>query len=198
MGKQFKDNNKKTNPILWFIFAIIIPLIIAITVTIFILILTGVDVKGWVKETASKVPVVSTFIKTDEEILQEEKSEKADGKILEQQEEIAILNKEVTDLKVTIEGLEQDIIKAKNAQKVEGDTVEQQGADQDKANTSLKAMASSFKKMNKKQAALIFSDLDTETAITMLKEMPNDVRRGILEAMDAKEAATLMKRFITE
>lgn len=198
MAKPFKDKNKRTNPLLWFIFAIVIPLIITIIVTIFILVATGVDVKGWVKDTGSKIPVISSLIKTDEDVAATRRTEKSEAKINEQAEEIANLNKEISDLKSTIEGLEQDVIKAKHAQKTEQNMTEQQDFQQDKADASLKAMAASFKKMNKKQAALIFADLDSETALTLLRALPNEVRGGILEAMEPKQAATLMKRFINE
>lgn len=197
MSKKDKEVGKRTNPVLWFLFAIVIPLIVAVTITIIVLIFVGVDVKGWIQETGSKIPIVSEFISTEEETTFKKDKEKADSKISEQQTEIESLNKEMTDLKATIESLELDVVKAENKLNNEINKLDNEASSQDDANNMLKDMASSFKKMNKKQAALIFSDLDKKTAIDMLQELPNDVRGGILEAMDPKIAADLTKRFIS-
>ncbi|HLQ98145.1 MAG TPA: hypothetical protein VK135_05590, partial [Candidatus Dormibacteraeota bacterium] len=67
MAKDLSNKQKKTNPILWFLFAIVIPVIIALILTFIILMATGTDISGWAKNTGSKIPVISSFITTEEE-----------------------------------------------------------------------------------------------------------------------------------
>lgn len=201
MDKPSNKQKRRTNPILWFIFAVIIPLLIAITITVFILVFMGVDVKGWIQDTGSKIPGVSSFIKAEEEISLEKENQKAKEVIEEQEAEMEILNKDILALKEIIEGLEQEVVKVKNTQKNEeqkAEDVENLDENESGMDESLKAVAASFRKMDTKQAALIFADFDTPTAISILKQLSNDVRGGILEAMEPKKAAELMKGLIDE
>ena len=191
MGKQIKDYQKRTNPILWFLFAIVIPIIVAGILTIIVLNIAGVNVSGWAKETGSKIPVVSTFITTDKEKDIQETIDKAQAKVADQEIELKDLNQHVTDLEETIELLEREVIKLENSNREVDAPIED-----DQGIVAIKSMAASFKKMNKKQAALIFQELDDEKAIAMLKELPNDVRGGILESMDPKTAAKLTNNLI--
>src|SRR5690625_6226290 len=68
IGECMRNLNKKSvNPFLWFIFAIVIPVIIIISLTVLVLAIAGFDVSGWTKDKASNIPIVSSFITTEEE-----------------------------------------------------------------------------------------------------------------------------------
>lgn len=184
------------NPILWFLFAIIIPIIIAVSLTIVVLSAAGINVMGWMKETGSNIPVVSSFIKTDEQIKSEELEAKLEATIATQKEEIEQLTQSIDNLEATIEQLERENIKLEKQNQSEEKKLEEIEEQSNVKEDTLKKLSASFKKMNKKQAALIFQDLDSETAIALLNKLSNDVRGGILEEMEPKKAAELTKLYI--
>ena len=67
MAKENQTNKKKTNPVLWVLFAIIIPLIIVIILIGVVLGVAGFNVIDWAKEKGSDIPVVSSFVSTEED-----------------------------------------------------------------------------------------------------------------------------------
>lgn len=190
------SQQNKMNPVLWFLFAIVIPIIIAASLTMIVLSAAGVNVMGWMKETGSNIPVVSTFVKTDEEIKNEELIEEMSATIASQKDEIEQLNQNIDDLEYTIEQLEQEITVLENRDQHDEDLTEENNEQMNEADDTIKKLSASFRKMNKKQAALIFQDLDPEIAVSMLNELSNDTRGGILESMDPKKAAQLTQLYI--
>lgn len=185
---------KKMNPILWFIFAIILPLMIVSVIAVFILSIAGIDVLDWAKKKGSTVPVVSTFIKSDEEedlILQLERAEET---IEKQKEEIEDLNLEIESLQSIKEQKEQDIVKLEKKLKSEGDHTDPTSV-REPAN-SVKQTAASFRKMDQQKAAQIIQNLEKDAAIDILKQLSNDVRGKILEEMEPKLAAELTERLM--
>jgi len=191
--KQKKD---KKNPLFRFFFAIIIPGIVVITVTVIILSIAGINVIDWAKKAGSNIPVVSSLITEDEKTgnQQEEKTNAVNAK---KDQEIATLNEENNNLEATVENLEQDILKLENKEKSE-QNAKKEVDDEDEAEDAVKKAASSFRKMDKKQAASIFQSLDKETAVAILQELSNNVRGEILEAMDPKMAADFTQRLIND
>lgn len=187
MENMEKKSGTKPNPILWFVFILVIPTIVATTLAIIILGVAGIDVVSWAKDKASQVPVVSTWIEEDEEKKLEEQNEKAEAKIVKQNEEISQLKQEITDLEGTIDQLNQEILKLES--KSESTTINDESEKEDV--DSIKKMSASFKEMKSKQAALIMEDLQDDIAIDILKELSNDTRGSILEAMDPSKAAHL-------
>lgn len=198
MAKDMSNKQKKTNPVLWFLFAIVLPIIIAFILTLIILTAAGADVSGWAKQTGSKIPVISSFITTEEEKGYKIEIEKAERKISDQQIEIETLTNEINNLESIIEQLKQDIVKIENKTSNDEKMNEENNSVLEQQKSQLKNLSASFKKMNKKQAALIFQDLDKDVAISVLEELPNDVRGGILEAMDSKLAAELAELFLIQ
>jgi len=85
---------KKTNPILIMLFAIIIPLIVVITIAIIALSIFGVDVKG----KASQLPIISTLVKDDD-------TKELEVIIDKQTETIALKEEEIDDLSRDVESL---------------------------------------------------------------------------------------------
>src|SRR5690625_5003539 len=119
MAKVKENNQKKRNPILWILFAVIIPLLIVSFLAVVILNLVGVDVNSWVKEKGSTIPVVSSFIETDEEKELKRQLEQANETIQNQDEEIDVLNQEIQHLENMLDDLELEIEKLENKNKSE-------------------------------------------------------------------------------
>ncbi|MGM8364136.1 MotE family protein [Virgibacillus sp. W0181] len=187
MEKQSKSRKNKSNPIIWFIFVIVVPLIVAIVLTVIILSVAGVNVGDWIKTNGSKIPIVSTVIKTDEEKQLEQQSEQAAEMIDKQQSEIGELNDEIENLQATNDELQQKILKLeKSAQ----DNKSEEQAEPETVD-SVKKTATSFRKMDKEKAALIFQSLDKSSAVAILKELSNDVRGEIMGEMEPSLAAEL-------
>lgn len=191
-----KSKKKSMNPFLWIVFAIIIPLIIVSTLTVFILNMAGVDVTGWFKNTASNIPVVSNFITTEEEQAVEDEIKKLTEMIEEKDLEIARLQTISEDLEMTISRLNQQILKLENEIASRDELAEQEEELEVENNESLKQIVSSYESMKTKQAAIIIQNLENDLAIDILKELPNDRRGKILEAMDPERVAELTKLFV--
>lgn len=190
------SKRKKMNPILWFLFAIVIPVLIALSLTVVVLSAAGFNVMGWMKGAATNIPVVSSFVKTDEEIEEEKLEEKLRSIISEQADEIEQLTQAIGNLEATIEQQDQEMIKLENKIDSEEKLLEENDEELKTNEDTIKKLSASFKKMKSKQAALIFEDLDIDIAISLLHNLSNDVRGGILEAMEPKKAAELTELFI--
>src|SRR5699024_1428650 len=179
--KQKKD---KMNPLLWFLFAIIIPGIVVITVTTIILSIAGINVVDWAKKAGSNIPVVSSLVTEDEKTGNQQ--EKRTNVVNEKKdEEIAALNVEISNLETTVENLEQDIIKLENREETKQNAKKDIDGEYE-AEEAVKKTASSSTKMDIEQATFIFQSLDKETALAIMQELSNDPRREDLETKDPK------------
>src|SRR5690625_2643025 len=105
------QQNKKTNPILWFLFAIVIPMVVMLVLIYTVLLLAGVDVNSWLKNTGKKVPVISAMITTDEEKSYQELEEKFNELKDEHDTTTNSYLTEIESYKSTIEQLENEIDK---------------------------------------------------------------------------------------
>lgn len=192
MAKQrLIEEKEKMNPFVWFLFAIVIPVIIAITLTIIVFAVVGVDVVDWVKKTGNNIPVLSSIITTDDEARELEKEKSVQEKIDAKDAEIEKLSQEKLNLEGTIERLKQQITK------LERDlNVARQSPDEQETEKTVKEISSSFTKMKNEQAALILEQLDTEAAFLILSEMSNQDRGLVMESMNPEKAANITKRFI--
>src|SRR5690625_7456676 len=106
-------NKKSVNPLLWLIFAIVIPIIIIISLTVLVLAIAGLDVSGWTKDKASKIPIVSSFITTEEEKKIEEIEQEMNELIENRETEIEQLKVENENLKGTVQRLHKEIEESK-------------------------------------------------------------------------------------
>ncbi|WP_099158099.1 MotE family protein [Virgibacillus ndiopensis] len=198
MVKQNKQKREKSNPILWFIFAIVIPIIVAITLTVIIFSVAGVNVMDWVKKTGNDIPVISSIVTTDEEKDIERSEAKMQETLKNKDAKINKLTQNVDDLESTIDQLEQKIAKLENSNTEQSTSEETSSeAGDDNSNTNpVKTIASSYKEMDSEQAANIIANLEDNLAISILKELPNDVRGTIFDEMDPEKAAQLTQLFV--
>jgi flagellar motility protein MotE (MotC chaperone) len=190
MPGKLKTEKKKMNPFLRLLFAVIIPVMAAISILLIVLHLAGVDVTGWAEEQTGNIPVLSSFI-TDEEETKTDNGQLQE-KIAQKDEEIDLLNEEIRELEKTIERLNQDILKLEHRN--EEDTASQ--VEPEEENDTPSSISSSFKDMDPEQAALIIQNMERDTASFILQEVSNKVRGGILEAMDPEIAADLTQLLI--
>lgn len=184
---------KKLNPVLWFLFAILLPLIIVIAITIFALSLANISVLDWVAEKGSNVPIVSSVIKTKDEKVTEQKLAESDLKIAEQKEQLSELNAEITSLKLENEDLTQllAIEKEKISKIEENVNTESSPLITDEDIDDMAVAVASFRKMEPKNAARIVEDLNRDSAALILSELSGKVRGAILAEMEPAIAADI-------
>lgn len=195
MAKVKEENKKKTNPILWTLFAIVIPLMIVSVIAVFVLSLVGVDVTGWMKEKGSNIPVVSSLVTTDEEKDLKRQLEQANETIESQAEEIEALNQEIEHLEGIIEDLELEMERIENRNESEESLLEDSDLTDEE---EIKRVASSFRKMDPESAAQIIQNLDQTNAIAILSNLSGDVRGDILAEMEPRQAAEIMTAMMNQ
>lgn len=195
MAKVKEENKKKTNPILWILFAIVIPLMVVSVIAVFVLSLVGVDVTGWMKEKGSNIPVVSSLVTTDEEKDLQRQLEQANETIESQAEEIEALNEEIEHLEGIIEDLELDMERIENRNESEESLLEDSDLTDEE---EMKRVASSFRKMDPESAAQIIQNLDQTNAIAILSNLSGDVRGDILAEMEPRQAAEIMTAMMNQ
>lgn len=197
------DRKKQLNPILWFLFAIIIPIIVVTTLVIFILSLANISVLDWAKDKGSNVPVISSIIKNKEEKQLEQKLTEANEMIEEQKGEIKSLSKEITTYKLTIEDLENllKIEQSKNRED-ENESNETPNADINTEETiavnGVEIATASFRKMEPERAAKILENVSASSSAIILSELSSKVRGDILAEMDSEKAAALTEIMFSE
>lgn len=191
MADTKQTEKKKMNPILWFLFAIVIPVSIVLVIIFVILSLAGFNVLDWTREKGSELPVVSNFVSSPEEVAIEEEISRLEEELEMKDEEIEQLEFTIDELEDEIVHLEQEISSQEEiiANFEAGETDEEDGEETD--NDSLSEMAKTFEEMKAKGAAQILENMTEEEVVIIMRELPNDVRGDILEAMDAEIAASI-------
>ncbi|WP_100010957.1 MotE family protein [Lentibacillus sediminis] len=192
MQKQLKKE-KKMNPALWFLFAIIIPFFVLLAIAVVILSVSGVNVADWAKEKGNQVPVLASMIDTEEEQNMQQEEERMQAAMAEKDTEIETLSQEIASQESVIEQLEQEIVKLENRNM---STEQEEDAEEEQA--PMQNISSSFQEMDTDQAALIMENLEEETALSILQHMSTQDRGAVLEAMNPETAANLTQLFINE
>lgn len=191
MAKEKTNKKKKMNPFLTIIFAVILPLFVASVLAVIVLMFLGVDVAGWTEDKLTKTPIVSSFVKTEDEKALIVKVDKANDTIKTQNSLIEELEAEIEQLEAQLDNLEIDMAKLENETRAEDLEAPELEEDVD-----VKKLAASFRKMDKEQAAKIVSNLSVTTAVLLLSNVSGDVRGEILEEMEPQTAANLMESMI--
>lgn len=197
MAKSTKDELKtKSNPIIWFLFAIVVPVIVAITLVIIISKVAGFDVIDWAKNTGNNIPLISSVVTTDEEKTEQRTEKVFKDKIAKKDEKIEELESEILNLEETVDQLKQEIVKLENTEEpITDEGTEDETVSSEKSN-QLISMTASFEQMDPEQSALILQDLEEGMAVALLKGLPEDVRAGILEEMEPETAAQYTKAYL--
>lgn len=189
--EKMEKENKKLNPLLQILFAVVLPVLVAGILVVIVLMFLGVDVAGWTEEKLAKTPIVSSFVKTEGEKELLAKLEKAEETIESQKKTIEDLEEQVEYLEAEVDDLEIDLAKLEN--ETDEKELEEVNLSED---VDIKKLAGSFRKMDKAQAARIVSNLDMQKAVLLLSNVSGDIRGEILEEMDPQTAATLMENMM--
>lgn len=192
MAKNKPTQEKNSNgSFQWFLF-IILPLVFALTITLVILTMAGVDTIGYVKKAASGIPGISSLIQEENAVISAESDqlEQLNKELESKQEEIDQLTTANQMNEKTIEELNQEIVKLNNQLEDETGTAEESTEEQ------VKSIARSFQEMEAENAAAIVNNLNQDTALQVLKNVPTKERGLILEVMDPAQAANLTSAFI--
>jgi flagellar motility protein MotE (MotC chaperone) len=196
MSESVQNDKKKINPILWILFAVIIPLIIVIVIIGIILGVAGFNVIDWAKEQGSEIPIVSNFITSEEETETEMLVERMTETLSGKDEEIDQLNVEISNLETHVADLENEI----EEQQQMMEQTEETDADPElmSENDSLVEVAKTYEEMDSGNAATILELMEEDEVILILRELASDVRGEILEVMDSELAANLTQRLMNE
>ncbi|TFJ94667.1 hypothetical protein E4U82_01780 [Lentibacillus salicampi] len=198
MAADMNSKKKKMNPILWFLFTIVVPFIAVMILALIILTVTGVDVAGWAKRTGSSIPVVSDVISADKEEGEQQKKATLQETIADKDSEINQLNQQVSSLESTIDEMEQEILKLEQNETT-GDEMSSEHEGKETSQTdSIKTMASSFSDMDNEKAAQIFQSMEEDLVIAILEHLPDDARGEIFEAMEPDAAAEYTQQFVNQ
>jgi flagellar motility protein MotE (MotC chaperone) len=192
MASKEQQGKKKINPVLWFLFAIIIPLIIVLVILAVIMSLAGVNVMDWTKEKASSIPVVSNLVSSPEETDMLQETEQLQAELQARNETIDELEVYAADLEATIAELEQELSRQEEiTQRYESGEEPVGEAEEDVPDESLRSMALTFEEMRPANAAQILGNMEETEIIQILQELPNDARGSILQEMDPELAGNL-------
>ena len=101
MAKENQNNKSKIG----ILFAVLIPLFLLLVAGVVIFFMLTSDSDNWVKNTASKIPIISSVISPEgqKEKDTQAKLDKANEKIVSQKEEIEDLKKEIASLEGIME-----------------------------------------------------------------------------------------------
>lgn len=185
--------NKKMNPILWFIFAIIIPVTVVAVLVLIIMNIAGFDTFNWLKEKGNNVPVISNMITTEEEADIEAKERIFQESMKEKDQELEELKDRLGEQETIIQDLEREILRLENNE----DPTLKESAEAEQVEDNLKKIAKSYQEMEPQRAAIILQNIsDRSTSVSILEVMSNDVRGEILQEMDPEIAADVTQRLM--
>lgn len=192
-----KNENKRMNPIIWFLFTIVIPISVVAALILVILNIAGFDTFNWLKEKGSNVPVISSMIENSEEKQVEHTSIESElQKVIdEKNQEIEQLNEKIESQEAIIRDLESEILKLEKNQEL---NVSEE-VKQDQMIDKLKITAKSYEEMDPEKAAIILQNInDRNTTVSILEKLSNDSRGEILQEMDPEIAADITERLIVK
>lgn len=192
MAKEKAKKDKKMNLFFRLLFAVILPLLVVVMLALFVLSFIGIDVLGWTEEKLTTAPIISSFVKTEDEKALTDKLDKANETIQSQTEQITRLESEIDQFEAQIEQLELDRLRIENERESAANLVDEDLEE----DVDIKKLASSFKNMDKEQAAQIVANLNVANAVLLLTNVSSDVRGEILEEMEPNVAANLVEQMM--
>lgn len=196
MTKTDQVKKKKMNPILFTLFAIIMPLIFVIVIVSVIMGLAGFNVIDWAKEKGSDIPIVSNILPAGEELDTQKEIERLTSILHDRDAEIEQFNTQIEDLETNLAELEREKM-IQEQSTVQQDDLEVTAEDADPAD-QIKQVAKTYEEMKSKNAAAILELMNRDEAISILEEIPNDVRGEILQNMDVEIAADITRLLMEE
>ncbi|WP_053219666.1 MotE family protein [Virgibacillus senegalensis] len=191
MASKSEHEKKKPGILQWLLF-ILIPLILAGTIAIIIMIAAGIDVSGFAKKYGSQIPGVSSLVSEETEYGEAEQ-QRLTAAIDSRDEQIDQLESELEAREADIEDLNEQI----NTLHQQLET-QQEAAEEEPASNVIKDISTSFQNMETDRAAEILANLEDDTALAVMGIMSKKTLGEILGEMDAEEAARLTNAYASE
>lgn len=190
MAKGSKKT-KKTTLIQW-LFFIIVPLILTISIVLIILSITGAEPVNKVKEFANHIPVINQFVTTEEEATIEELERQYQIQVTDLESDVATAEADLLAKQVEIDQLEQEI--ARINRQIE-DLIDELDSNVDQSELISK-MINTYQEMAPANAAEIIHNMTDVNVILILQDIDEVQRAAILSALDPKRAADLTEQLL--
>ncbi|WP_169824146.1 MotE family protein [Anaerobacillus alkalidiazotrophicus] len=186
--KALKNTEQKYSKFQWFVMVIFIPIMFAILLFSIILSFMGISVVDQAKQVASNIPVLSNYVKTEDQIIAEEEKANID-------ELMAIINARETELSLleqTLSTKEEEILSLLNEIEILMGQLEEKKETQLEVKTEYIEIAKLYETMSAKNAANILTQLSGDEAAIHLSFIKIDARAAILAKMAPDKAAELI------
>lgn len=188
LGDAMKKEEQQYSKIQWFFLVIFIPVVFAIILFSIILSLMGVNVIDQTKQVASNVPILSEYVQTEEQILEEEEKaniEELTAKLNQREIEISRLETTISRNEEEIESLLEEIgllmLQLEELQDAQFEVF-----------TEYEEIGKLYEAMAAQNAARIISELPDEKAAIHLSFMNTETKAAILAQLPAEKAAQLI------
>ncbi|WP_163530570.1 MotE family protein [Halobacillus ihumii] len=192
MANKMKHDQEKGSKLQWFFFVLVVPALFALTLTVVVLTIMGVNVVEKAESYANQIPGLSTLVSTSDESQNMRQTEQFETVIAEHNEKIDQLQQQVEDKQLTIDELHQQIEQLEtDLESALAASDEQQTEDSSAGSDPMREMAVSFEEMDEEEAAPIIENMDKELAVQLLAEVASSQRGAILGAMTPEAAAEI-------
>lgn len=178
-----EKTEKKHGKIQWFFFVVLIPLLFAITLSLVILTVAGLNIFDLAKEYGVNVPGVT---ETTEEENNETSIYDLEATIRDQETTLEQYQADLDKKDETIEGLNEQITQLQ-------EELNQLRNQREERKVKLENLAEMYTSMSTKNAAAILSELENTDAIDIFIHMDTENRAAILEKMETTKAAELTR-----
>ena len=183
-----QDNQTKKISFLQWLFLIIIPLILAITITFIILSILDLKPGAKVKEFANQIPVVNQWVTTDEEAEIERRENILQNQITTLEQDKLDLETNLSIQEAELDQLNQEI--ARLTHQLEQALTEAESQVQQELDDGLNKVVNTYQEMSAKNAAQILAELNHAEAVQILAKLDEEQQASILSALDPETAAS--------
>ncbi|GAA4060075.1 MotE family protein [Amphibacillus indicireducens] len=187
MAKGQDNQTKKTSFLQW-LFLIIIPLILAITITFIILSILDLNPGAKVKEFANQIPVVNQWVTTDEEAEIERRENILQNQITTLEQDKLDLETNLSIQEAELDQLNQEI--ARLTLQLEQALTEAESQVQQELDDGLNKVVNTYQEMSAKSAAQVLAELNHAEAVQILAKLDEEQQAAILSALDPETAAS--------
>lgn len=193
MAKRQDNQNKKISLIQW-LFLIIIPLILAISIAFIILSILDLNPGAKVKELANQIPVINQIVTTEEEAAIERKENQLQNQITALKSDKSGLEADLSAQEVELNQLNQEIERLSHL--LEQSLNDNESQVELESQDGLKIVIDTYQKMSAKSAAQILTNMKNADAIRILAELDEELRAAILSALDPESAANFTEQLL--
>lgn len=193
MAKRQDNQNKKISLIQW-LFLIIIPLILAISIAFIILSILDLNPGAKVKELANQIPVINQIVTTEEEAAIERKENQLENQITALKSDKSGLEADLSAQEVELHQLNQEIERLSHL--LEQSLNDNESQVELESQDGLKIVIDTYQKMSAKSAAQILTNMKNADAIRILAELDEELRAAILSALDPESAANFTEQLL--